>query len=62
MAATKQRYFFGMHGMSKRGWKKEKGEILYISGRDDQITISTKLLYITHESYGFSAHLTETIN
>ena len=42
--------------------KKKKGQILYIAGRDDQITISAKLLYITHESYGLNADLIEAIN
>ena len=37
--------------------KKKKGQILYISGRDDQVAISGKLLDIMHESYGFSADL-----
>ena len=42
--------------------KKEKGQILDIAGRDDQIAISAKLLDITHRSYGFSVDLIETIN
>ena len=41
--------------------RKKKGQILYIAGRDDQITTSAKLLDITHESYGFSAVVIETI-
>ena len=42
--------------------KKKKGQILYIAGRDDQITTNTKLLDITHKSYGFNADLIESIN
>ena len=30
---------------------KKKGQILYIVGRDDQITTSAKILDVTHESY-----------
>ena len=41
--------------------KKKKRQILYIVGRDNQITISAKLLDTAHESYGFSADLIETI-
>ena len=41
--------------------KKKKGQILYIVGRDDQIAIIVKLLYIMHESYGFNANLIEAI-
>ena len=41
--------------------KKKKGQILYITGRDDQIATSVKLLDITNES-GFNADLIETIN
>ena len=37
--------------------KKKKGQILYITGRDDQIATSAKLLDIMHESYGFNADL-----
>ena len=42
--------------------KKKKKQILYTAGRDDQITISAKLLDITHQSYGFTADLIEAIN
>ena len=42
--------------------EKGKGQILYIRGRDEQITTSAKLLGITHESYGFNADLIEAIN
>ena len=42
--------------------KKKKGQILYIAGRDDQITTSAKLLDITNEFYGFNADLLEAIN
>ena len=42
--------------------KKKKGQILYIAGRDDQITTSAKLLDITHGFYGFNADLIEVIN
>ena len=50
--------------MSQQGCKeeKEKEQILYIMGRDDQIATSAKLLDITHESYGFNADLLEIIN
>ena len=41
---------------------KKKGQILYIMGRDDQITTSAKLLDITHVPYGFNADLIDTIN
>ena len=41
---------------------KEKGQILYIMGRADQIATSAKFLDITHESYAFSADLIETMN
>ena len=41
--------------------KKKKGQVLYITGRDDQIATSIKLLDITNES-GFNADLIETIN
>ena len=34
--------------------KKEKEQILYITGRDDQIATSAKLLDIMHKSYRFS--------
>ena len=37
--------------------QKEKGQILYITGRADQIATSAKLRDITHESYGFNADL-----
>ena len=33
--------------------KKKKGQILYIAGRDNQITISSKLFDITNGSYRF---------
>ena len=42
--------------------KKKKGQILFITGRGDQITTSAKLLDITYESYVFSANLIEAIN
>ena len=42
--------------------KKKKGQILYNTGRDDQITTSVKLLDIMHKSYGFNADLIEAIN
>ena len=42
--------------------RKKKGQILYIVDRDNQCNTSTKLLDITHKSYGFSANLMETIN
>ena len=42
--------------------KKKNGQILYIMGRDDQITTSAKLLDITHKSYGSNADLIEAIN
>ena len=37
--------------------KKKKGQILYIMGRDDQITTNVKLLDIMHESHGFIGDL-----
>ena len=37
-------------------------QILYIAGRDDQISTSAKLLDITDESYGFITDLIEAIN
>ena len=40
----------------------EKGQILYIAGKADQIATSSKLLDIMHKSYGLSADLIETIN
>ena len=42
--------------------RKKKGQILYITDKVDQFATSGKLLNITHESYGFSADLIETIN
>ena len=42
--------------------EKKIWQILYIVGRDDQITIFAKLLDILHESYGFNADLIEVIN
>ena len=41
---------------------KKKGQILCIAGRDHQIATGAKFLDIMHESYGFSAHLIETMN
>ena len=37
--------------------KKKKKQILYIAGRDNQITTSAKLLDITHRSSGFNVDL-----
>ena len=42
--------------------KKNKGQILYITGRDDQIPTSAKLLDIMYKSYEFIADLIEAIN
>ena len=42
--------------------KKKQGQILYIASRDDQITTSASLLDITHEFYGFSPNVIQTIN
>ena len=42
--------------------RRRKGQILYITGRDDQITTSAKSLDITHKSYRFNADLIEAIN
>ena len=42
--------------------KYAKKKILYIIGRDDQITTSAKLLDIAHKSYGSNADLIEAIN
>ena len=42
--------------------KKKKGQIPYITSRDDQIATSAKLLDITHAPYGFNADLIDTIN
>ena len=42
--------------------RKKKGQILYITGEDDQIATGDKLLDITHQSYGFSADLIKAIN
>ena len=42
--------------------KQEKGQILYIRGRDDTIATAAKLLDTTYESYGFSGNLIETFN
>ena len=42
--------------------KKKKGQILYITGTDNQIATSAKLCDIMHESYGFNADLIEAIN
>ena len=41
--------------------KKKKGQILYITCRDDQITTSAKLLDILYKSYGYNADLIEAI-
>ena len=41
---------------------KKKGQILYITGRDDQITTSAKSLDIMHKSYWFNTDLIEAIN
>ena len=46
-----------MECLNEDAKKKEKGQILYITNRDNQITTSAKLLDITHESYGFNADL-----
>ena len=51
-----------MKCLSEDTKKKKKGQILYIVGRDDQITTSAKLLDIMHKSYGFNADLIEAIN
>ena len=40
----------------------KKGQILYIADRANQFATSAKLLDTTHEFYGFSAGLIETIN
>ena len=37
MLKNTQRYFCGMHGMSKEDVKKKKGQILYIGGRGNQL-------------------------
>ena len=42
--------------------KKKKGQIPYITGRDDQIATSANLLDFTEESCGFNADLIEAIN
>ena len=42
--------------------RRKKGQVLYVAGRANQLTTSAKLLDITHDSYGFSADLIETIN
>ena len=42
--------------------KKKKGQILYITGRDDQIATSAKLLDIMYKFYGFNADLIEASN
>ena len=42
--------------------KKNMRHFLYITGRDDQIATSTRLLSIKYEFYGFSGDLIETIN
>ena len=42
--------------------KQEKDRSCIYIVADDQIAISAKLLHITHEPYGFSANLIETIN
>ena len=41
--------------------RRKKRQILYNGVRDAQIATSAKLLDITHESYGFSGELTETV-
>ena len=52
-----------LHGcLNEDAKKKKKGQILYNTGRDDQITTSVKLLDIMHKSYGFNADLIEAIN
>ena len=49
--------------MCKRKKKKKKYNAFFTSlGRDDQTATCAKLLDITHESYGFSGNLTETID
>ena len=42
--------------------KKEKEQIMYIEGRNDQIATNAKLLDIMHESYEISIDLIEAIN
>ena len=39
--------------------RRRKLHFLYVSGRDDQIITSTKLLNIKYKFYGFSGDLTE---
>ena len=51
-----------MECLNEDAQKKKKGQILYNTGRDDQITTSVKLLDIMHKSYGFSADLIEATN
>ena len=40
----------------------EEEQILYIGGKDNEITTSVKLFDITKKSYGFIGDLIETIN
>ena len=42
--------------------KQQKVQILYITGRDDQIATTAQLLDIMHESYEFNTDLIEAIN
>ena len=47
----------------KKDVKKKNTDPVHLGGRDEQITTNaTKLLDITHESYGFSGVLIENIN
>ena len=57
-----QRYFCGCMECFNNYELKKKGQILCIAGRDHQIATGAKFLDIMHESYGFSAHLIETMN
>ena len=48
--------------LNKDTEKRRKGQILYITGRDDQISTNAKLFDSMHKSYEFSADLIEKIN
>ena len=47
----------------EKNWRRtEEEQILYIGGKDNEITTSVKLFDITKKSYGFIGDLIETIN
>ena len=60
MLKNTQRYLECIEGLNEYTKKKnKKGQILYITGRDNQ---NTTKFDIMHESYGFNADLLKAIN